>query len=62
MKKRCRIVVQGCDDNTTIEMDLEDEELELLSKVAAEITKTSMCACQPRMTVCEVQDGNKSIH
>lgn len=50
-----KITVSGCDDETSIEMEMNDAESAFMNAVATRITEASTCVCQPRMTVEEVE-------
>ncbi len=54
MKKKYRIIVEGCDDDTIIERDLTIDEFKLIGSVANEITETSEYQCMPRMYIKEI--------
>lgn len=45
------IRVSGCDDSTSITVDLTPEQLAFLTEIAEKITATSTCSCEPRMYV-----------
>ncbi len=52
------INVIGCDDATTVEMQLNDIEIALMIKFAKEVNKTSSYVCMP---VIEIKDEQKKI-
>jgi hypothetical protein len=54
MKKKIIITVQGCDDSTSITLDLDIHEYRLISRIAELITATSTYSCMPTMNVEEV--------
>ena len=54
MAMTVEINVFGCDDATTIQLDVTDEEAAFLDKVAGLITKASTYKCQPTMTTQQV--------
>ena len=56
--RRWNVGLHGCDDSTIFEMDLTDEEVETLRKVAAKAEETSTYGCMPTMTVEEVSSPN----
>ncbi|HEY9411793.1 MAG TPA: hypothetical protein VIP77_19595 [Jiangellaceae bacterium] len=45
------IKVTGCDDSTSITVDLTPEQLAFLTEIAEKITATSTYSCEPRMSV-----------
>lgn len=51
MKKKCRILVHGCDDSTVIEKELTEDELKLIRSVAKEVTESSEYDCMPTMEI-----------
>lgn len=46
-----RICLDGCDDTTTIEMDLTDAELAFVQRLAAFTQRNSAYNCMPTMRV-----------
>lgn len=46
-----RISVKGCDDSTTIAMDLTDAELAFLERLSAAINAASAYSCMPRLYI-----------
>jgi hypothetical protein len=46
-----RISVDGCDDSTTVEMDLTEAEAAVVERVARAITEESSYGCMPTMTL-----------
>jgi len=48
---KVKIVVDGCDDETSVTLDVTKEERYFVDKLATLITMTSDSGCQPRMTV-----------
>lgn len=50
---RVKIVVDGCDDETKVTLDVTKEEKIFVEKLASLITETSKHGCQPRMKVTE---------
>lgn len=45
------ITVRGCDDSTTITVDLAPERLTFLTEIAQKITAASETGCMPKMTI-----------
>ena len=45
------ITVSGCDDSTTIEMELDEEQVKLLKEVADKISEAATYGCMPSMEV-----------
>lgn len=45
------IQVEGCDDSTSITVDLTPEQATFLCEIAEKITATSYISCMPRMKV-----------
>lgn len=45
------ITVEGCDDRTTITVDLAPERLAFLTEIAEKITAASEFSCMPKMTI-----------
>ena len=45
------IIVDGCDDSTSIELELTESEFTLVEGIAHLITKASTYGCMPRMYV-----------
>jgi hypothetical protein len=45
------ITCSGCDDHTTVEMELTPDEFVLISKLCEKVTDTSTYGCQPTMRV-----------
>ncbi|MEM0173682.1 MAG: hypothetical protein QXI16_04155 [Sulfolobaceae archaeon] len=56
MKKKYKIIVDGCDDETIIIKELTEEEFKLIKSVADEITDTSESQCMPRMEIKEKEN------
>lgn len=54
---KVKISCAGCDDTTTVEMEMDPAEVEAVRKVAAAITSASTYGCMPTMEVEEVVDG-----
>jgi hypothetical protein len=42
-----QIILSGCDDNTRINMDLTEEQIEFLRVIEAKSKEASNCNCQP---------------
>lgn len=51
-----KITVSGCDDHTTIEIELSEEQFNFLSMIAKEITDASKYECMPRMEIANNDD------
>jgi hypothetical protein len=52
------IKVSGCDDSTTVQVELTDAEVAAVRRVADAVTAASDYGCMPRMRVAEsTQDG-----
>ena len=45
------IALNGCDDSTMCELELNHKEVEFLIKIAKEINKKSSYMCQPRIRI-----------
>lgn len=45
------VKVTGCDDSTSITVDLTPEQLAFLTEIAEKITAASTSGCEPRMSV-----------
>ena len=45
------ITLNGCDDTTYCELELNDEELDFLVKISKEINKYSDYGCQPTISI-----------
>ena len=45
------IALNGCDDTTCCELELNDKELEFLIKISKEINKHSSYGCQPTISI-----------
>jgi DNA-binding protein Fis len=56
MKKNYHIEVDGCDDSTCFEVELDAVEFELVKMICEKCTATSAYGCQPRMTISELDD------
>ena len=52
-----KISVVGCDDTTSIDIELTESEFILIEKIAAQITSASSYGCMPRMGV-KLNDPN----
>lgn len=50
-KRNCRITVYGCDDSTSIEIELSYDEFQIIQTVAEMITEKSTYQCMPTMEV-----------
>jgi hypothetical protein len=51
MKKQYTVKVSGCDDSTSIEIELTQAQFDIVDHIAKEITAASTCICMPRMSV-----------
>ena len=51
--KKYLITLNGCDDTTYCELELNDNELEFLIKISKEINKYSYYQCQPTISIYE---------
>ena len=51
--KKYLITLNGCEDTTYCELELNDNELEFLIKISKEINKYSDCECQPTISIYE---------
>lgn len=52
-----QITVSGCDDSTSIEKELTDEQFKLVTEIADAITEASTYGCMPTMYVKLVEQG-----
>lgn len=52
------ICLNGCDDDTVFEMDMTEEQLIFLKKVAIKTNNTSKYGCMPRLYI----DGEKLMN
>ena len=57
-KRKCIITVYGCDDMTTIEIELSYDEYQIIKIVAEMITEKSTYICMPTMEV-EILENDK---
>jgi hypothetical protein len=55
MKSEYLIGCHGCDDSTTITMELEDSEYEVISRLCNLITEESSYGCMPTMSIDKVE-------
>ena len=46
-----RIVNEGCHDDTETDVEVTEEELNFLVRIAKENNKNSDCTCQPRLRI-----------
>jgi hypothetical protein len=46
-----RITVSGCDDETTVDLDMTGAEVAFAEKLAEAVTEASEYSCQPKMRV-----------
>lgn len=49
--KTIKIILTGCDDNTTFTVEVDDKELAILNRVAKLSQETSEYNCMPKMKV-----------
>ena len=56
MIKIYKIQLIGCDDSTSIEIDLDIHEFELISRIAKLLTDASTYSCEPTMAIYEIAD------
>lgn len=56
MKKKYIIELIGCDDTTSFEMELTQEELNLLTRVSELSKETSTYGCMPTMWIEELEN------
>jgi len=56
--QKYEISVLGCDDSTSIQIELSASEYELIKKVAEKITDASTYSCMPTMVI-EANTTNK---
>ena len=52
------ISVDGCDDSTIFDMELNEVEFEFIKKLSTKCNKTSVCHCMPRFNF-KVKGENK---
>lgn len=57
-KRNCRITVIGCDDDTSIEIELSYDEYQIIQIVADLITEASKYSCMPKMKL-EIIEGER---
>ena len=50
------IKVQGCDDSTKIEIEIDEEKFNFLKVLSERITSTATYGCQPKMSVIKKED------
>lgn len=50
-KKTITLRVDGCDDTTTVYLEVTEEQETFLREVAKQVTATSEYICQPRMRI-----------
>lgn len=54
-----KVTLRGCDDLTQVQLDLTDQEVAVLARVAAASEKESDCTCMPTLhvdAICEEHD------
>ncbi len=54
-KKKYTLELVGCDDGTEIEVELNEQEVALVTHLAILFNRKSDCSCQPRLSI----DGEK---
>ncbi len=57
-KRKCKITVYGCDDMTSIEIELSYDEYQIIQIVAEMITEKSTYQCMPTMEVVKIEGEN----
>jgi hypothetical protein len=50
-----RLNVQGCDDTTTVDIEVTDEQLAFLRRLAILVAESSTYGCQPTIEVVELE-------
>jgi hypothetical protein len=58
MKKPYKITVSGCDDSTSIVVELTNPERATVEMVAQQITAASTYGCEPSMTITDAVPGD----
>lgn len=58
-KRNCRITVYGCDDETSIEIELSYDEYQIIQIVADLITEKSSYPCMPTMEIEKIEGERK---
>ena len=58
-KRECIITVYGCDDMTTIQIELSHDEYQIIQIVADMITETSTYKCMPTMSIEKIERKKK---
>ncbi len=46
-----KLTLKGCDDETSIEVDLTEEGLKLVTRLAVQFNQTSEFKCMPRLQI-----------
>jgi hypothetical protein len=54
MRKKYKVSVYGCDDTTTVIVELTEEEYAHIKDIAAKVTEASTYCCMPTMDVTSV--------
>lgn len=54
---KIKLHVWGCDDETEIELEVTDDELSLIRRIAEEVIRQRHYGCKPGMRVKELPDG-----
>jgi hypothetical protein len=55
--KKIRINLYGCDDTTSFEMEVTDEQLEFIETVAKRSEEVSTCRCMPTIDIDKIIEG-----
>lgn len=50
-RMRYQVKAKGCDDVTTVTLDLDDDEAAVVQRLAAALTAKSEFDCQPTLTI-----------
>lgn len=58
-KEKCFIKLIGCDDSTLIDLELTNDEIKLLEKIATKSDKISTYSCMPVMRVIKGEEAEK---
>lgn len=58
-KEKCFVRLQGCDDSTLIDLELANDEIKLLEKIAIKSYEISTYACMPVMEVIKGEEAEK---
>lgn len=58
-KEKCFIKLIGCDDSTLIDLELTNDEIKLLERIATKSYKISTYSCMPVMKVIKGEEAKK---